>query len=124
MFHQKQLKGNKSKTFHKKTNSNQIYSSYAESVGAKHFETSAKLSDGIEELFLYITDEMVKIHDVKQQTATLSRSNSTRRGNALIVEDTDETEQRTSGKCCGGGGGDSGQISFKQQRIYELSDFY
>lgn len=83
--------------------------SYAESVGAKHFETSAKLNEGIEELFLYITDEMVKIHDVKQQTATLSRSNSTRRGNALIVEETDETEQRSSGKCCGGGGGgDSG----------------
>lgn len=27
---------------------------YAESVGAKHFHTSAKLNRGIDELFLYI----------------------------------------------------------------------
>jgi Ras-related protein Rab-21 len=31
---------------------------YAESVGAKHFETSAKLNEGVEELFLELTNQV------------------------------------------------------------------
>lgn len=31
---------------------------YAQSVGAKHYETSAKLNDGIEELFLELTNQV------------------------------------------------------------------
>jgi len=33
--------------------------SYAQIVGARHYETSAKLNDGIDELFLELTNQVI-----------------------------------------------------------------
>lgn len=73
--------------------------SYAASVNAKHFATSAKLNRGIEELFLDLTRRMIEISE-----NTDSRANSLGRGNqrknVVIIDD--EPQQQKSG-CCGGG---------------------
>lgn len=79
--------------------------SYAKSVGALHFLTSAKLNENIDEVFLEISKSMIKIHDEKQSaSATLNRSNSMRR--QLRVEESVEAEESgeapsPSSNCCG-----------------------
>ncbi|PSN38128.1 Ras-related protein Rab-21 [Blattella germanica] len=77
---------------------------YADSVGAKHFHTSAKLNQGIEEMFLEMTQRLIERaqENDQQKASSLGRSGSTRR-NFLVVEDEDEAGQSRSG-CCGGGG--------------------
>lgn len=40
------------------------FSRYAESVGAKHYHTSAKLNKGIEELFLDLCKRTLRLHSV------------------------------------------------------------
>ncbi|CAD7078308.1 unnamed protein product [Hermetia illucens] len=81
--------------------------SYSQSVGAKHFETSAKMNEGIEELFLELSTMMITNHDVKESRSnSLNRSNSIRRSNALMVDDAEDTpaeENATSTRCCGAG---------------------
>lgn len=99
-----------------------IYS-YAESVGAKHFETSAKNNVGVEELFLELTNmvnfsrlkfnlklakyflfaQMIAAHDAKQTENTNSRTNSLRRSNRLVVADSSDMEDTSSSRCCGNG---------------------
>lgn len=76
---------------------------YAEGQGAKHFQTSAKLNEGIDEIFIEISKDMIKAHNEKQiTTSTLQRSSSMRR--TLVVEDDqnegseNEAAQRTN--CC------------------------
>lgn len=87
--------------------------SYAQSVGANHFETSAKNNIGVEDLFLSLTNmvrrvldesrnfqflntkkehqmnltfQMINMFDQKRsQENTLSRSNSIRRPNTITV---------------------------------------
>lgn len=89
-----------------------IHSSYAASVGARHYETSAKVNEGIEELFLDLTNQMVEVRDRKlAATEAQQRSNSLRRGHTLRLEgendDNDEIpglmtapgEERSS-RCC------------------------
>lgn len=89
-----------------------IHSSYAASVGARHYETSAKVNEGIEELFLDLTNQMVEVRDRKlAATEAQQRSNSLRRGPTLRLEgendDNDEIpglmtapgEERSS-RCC------------------------
>lgn len=79
---------------------------YANSVGAIHLLTSAKLNENIDDLFLEIAQKMIKAFDVKQASnANLNRSNSMRR--QLRVEDStpnqqsdEDTSSRSSG-CCG-----------------------
>ncbi len=86
-----------------------IAEAYAQQVGAQHYETSAKLNDGIDELFIDLTNRMIDFSDLQQEkTATLKRSNSMRRTNALIVDDDDNNENsdnvnnsRSMTKCCG-----------------------
>ncbi|KDR21730.1 ras-related protein Rab-21 [Zootermopsis nevadensis] len=75
---------------------------YANSVGAKHFHTSAKLNQGIEEMFLELSQRMIeRAQENNQQRAnSLGRSGSTRR-NVVVVEDEDAIAQSKSG-CCGG----------------------
>lgn len=76
---------------------------YAEAQGAKHFQASAKLNEGIDEIFIEISKDMIRAHNEKQiTTSTLQRSSSMRR--TLVVED-DQNEnsendaaQRTN--CC------------------------
>lgn len=75
---------------------------YARSVGAKHFHTSAKLNQGIEEMFLELSQRMIeraKEND-QQKASSLGRAGSTRR-NVVVVEDDEEAAQPKSG-CCGG----------------------
>lgn len=73
---------------------------YANKVGAIHFQTSAKLNRGVEEMFLTLTQKMVE-HAAEQEekTATMNRTNSQRR-NVVVVED-DEVPQPSSRSCCG-----------------------
>ncbi|XP_026472927.1 ras-related protein Rab-21-like [Ctenocephalides felis] len=73
--------------------------SYAAQVGAKHFQTSAKLNEGIEELFSSLTREMLNHATQLQekQASSLARTSSTRRTNVVIVDD--EVPQQKS--CCG-----------------------
>jgi Ras-related protein Rab-21 len=79
--------------------------SYAKSVGALHFLTSAKLNENIDEVFLEISKSMIKKHDEKQTaSATLNRSGSMRR--QLRLEETNEAEEsveagNSSSGCCG-----------------------
>lgn len=87
-----------------------VAEAYAQQVGAKHYETSAKLNDGIDELFIDLTNRMIEFSDTQQEkSSSLKRSNSMRRTNALIVDDDDNNENsnvnNSSGisKCCGTG---------------------
>lgn len=83
---------------------------YSKQVGAKHYETSAKLNDGIDHLFLDLANEMIEFYDnQKEKNSSINRTNSMRRGNVLVVDDDDEENdenrntQSTSSKCCGTG---------------------
>lgn len=82
------------------------HAQYAESVGALHFLTSAKLNENIDELFLEISKKMIKAHDEKQSAnATLNRTNSMRR--RLRVEDESSQPDESGGQQGSGGGGNS-----------------
>lgn len=59
-------------------------------VGAKHFYTSAKLNQGVEELFLELTKEMTEKHEQNTQ------SDVTRTARVLVVED----EAPVQSSCC------------------------
>lgn len=69
-------------------------------MGAIHFQTSAKLNRGVEEMFLALTQKMLE-HAVEQEekTATLKRTSSQRR-NVVVVED-DQVPQPSNKSCCG-----------------------
>lgn len=69
---------------------------YAESVGARHFLTSAKLNKGIEDVFLDITKAMLQKHDTSAPALS-----SVRRNVVTIVDD--EPPTSTGWTCCGGG---------------------
>ncbi|KAL3283849.1 hypothetical protein HHI36_018019 [Cryptolaemus montrouzieri] len=72
---------------------------YSEKVGAVYFETSAKLNQNVEEMFMKLTEKMMEAQDQKaEKTSLLSRHNS-QRNNILVVED-DQVEQ-SSRHCCG-----------------------
>lgn len=75
---------------------------YANSVGALHYLTSAKLNENVDEVFLDISKSMMKIVDEKQlASATLNRSNSMRR--QLRVEESNEEEMAdtsSNSRCC------------------------
>jgi len=82
---------------------------YAESVGAKHYSTSAKLNKGLEELFLDLTKRML----ANSGTSTSSRSDTatvgyqsgatpSRQTSNRGLQITPETEEpRRSTGCCG-----------------------
>lgn len=83
-------------------------------MGARHYETSAKVNEGIEDLFLDLTNQMLEARDRKLAASeALQRSNSLRRTNVLRLEgendDTDEIptqispDSTRSSKCCGNG---------------------
>lgn len=101
---------------------------YAQSVGARHFHTSAKDNVGVEELFFELATMMIDTADAKQarllaeRTASqLRRSNSRRSASGgLMVEgamdgdgDDGTVNMRSeaapaqgASRCCGGAGGD------------------
>ncbi|XP_054721530.1 ras-related protein Rab-21-like [Uloborus diversus] len=74
--------------------------SYAASVKAKHFTTSAKLNRGIEELFLDLTRRMMEVSEAQDNANSMGRTGGNQRRNVVIVDD--EPVQQKSG-CCGGG---------------------
>lgn len=72
---------------------------YAANVGAEYFETSAKLNQGVEDMFFTLTEKMMEAHQQKMsKTTSLNRQNS-QRNNILVVED-DQVEE-TQKNCCG-----------------------
>lgn len=81
---------------------------YAQAVGATFFETSAKLNEGIEELFQELTTLMIQHTDLKEAKASsLKRNNSVRNSNRLIVDDSDdnsvEANVASGSRCCSTG---------------------
>ncbi|ELU08055.1 hypothetical protein CAPTEDRAFT_163376 [Capitella teleta] len=76
--------------------------SYAASVGARHYHTSAKLNKGIEEMFLDLSKSMLEQSNTHSaasggSSAPGSRGGSTRRQVVTIVDDDDRPERRG---CC------------------------
>uniref|UniRef100_A0A8C5N560 Ras-related protein Rab-21 n=1 Tax=Gouania willdenowi TaxID=441366 RepID=A0A8C5N560_GOUWI len=76
--------------------------SYAESVGAKHYHTSAKLNKGIEEMFLDLCKRMMETAQAEERLKGngASQSASSRRG-VQIVDD--EPQATPTGGCCSSG---------------------
>jgi len=74
---------------------------YAESVGAKHYHTSAKLSKGIEEMFLDLSQRMVEVSEEndRHKSKILDRG-SNHRKNVVVIDD-DAEENSTKRGCCG-----------------------
>ncbi|XP_050394869.1 ras-related protein Rab-21 [Patella vulgata] len=70
---------------------------YAASVGAKHFHTSAKLSRGIEELFLDLSKRMIEKADEDSATKN-NKSGANSRRSVVVVDDEQPTQK--SGGCC------------------------
>jgi len=95
------IAGNKVDLEKQRTVSIEDAEEYAKSVGAKHFHTSAKLNQGIEEMFLELSHRMIEraMENDQQKASSLGRSGSTRR-NVVVVED-EEAAQPKPG-CCGG----------------------
>uniref|UniRef100_A0A8C0AUE3 RAB21, member RAS oncogene family n=1 Tax=Buteo japonicus TaxID=224669 RepID=A0A8C0AUE3_9AVES len=75
---------------------------YAESVGAKHYHTSAKQNKGIEELFLDLCKRMIETAQVDERARGngSSQSGTARRGVQIID---DEPQVQSSGGCCSSG---------------------
>ncbi|KAF4527423.1 hypothetical protein B566_EDAN015943 [Ephemera danica] len=75
---------------------------YATSVGAKHFHTSAKRNEGIEELFVELSQRMLERAQAEEESrlASLTHGGSTRRRNVVIVEDGEEANETRSSGCC------------------------
>ena len=69
---------------------------YTDSVGAKHFETSAKTGAGIEEVFLFLSQQMVRVRDSRDAPASGSLR---RRQNVVVVEEPEPEPVKRS--CCG-----------------------
>ncbi|XP_054617599.1 ras-related protein Rab-21 isoform X1 [Dunckerocampus dactyliophorus] len=76
--------------------------SYAVSVGAKHYQTSAKLNKGIEELFLDLCKRMMEAAQADERSKGNGGSQlaSSRRG-VQIVDD--EPQATPTGGCCSSG---------------------
>ncbi|XP_063402946.1 ras-related protein Rab-21-like [Mytilus trossulus] len=69
---------------------------YAKSVGAKHFHTSAKLSKGIDEMFLDLSKSMIEksAENGGKNNRTMTKSKS------VIVVDDEQPQQQSGGGCC------------------------
>ncbi|XP_061770392.1 ras-related protein Rab-21 [Nerophis ophidion] len=76
--------------------------SYATSVGAKHYQTSAKLNQGIEELFLDLCKRMMEVAQADERSKGNggNQAASSRRG-VQIVDD--EPQATPTGGCCSSG---------------------
>ena len=72
-----------------------IFYRYSKSVNATHFLTSAKVNRGIEELFLEITQQLLKAADRENQTNNMQSPN--RNAGVVIVDDIPVQKK----SCCG-----------------------
>lgn len=77
--------------------------SYAVSVGAKHFHTSAKLNKGIEELFLDLSRGMLEKADEDSKSRPGGTNRTTSNRNVVTIVDDDPTQNNSRRGCCGGG---------------------
>ncbi|KAK7811190.1 hypothetical protein U0070_019221 [Myodes glareolus] len=77
--------------------------SYADSVGAKHYHTSAKQNKGIEELFLDLCKRMIETAQVDERAKGngASQGGAARRGVQII--DDEPQAQSGGGGCCSSG---------------------
>ncbi|XDA85387.1 hypothetical protein R6Z07F_015163 [Ovis aries] len=77
--------------------------SYAESVGAKHYHTSAKQNKGIEELFLDLCKRMIETAQMDERAKGngSSQPGAARRGVQII--DDEPQAQSVGGGCCSSG---------------------
>ncbi|XP_008053429.1 ras-related protein Rab-21 [Carlito syrichta] len=77
--------------------------SYADSVGAKHYHTSAKQNKGIEELFLDLCKRMIETAQVDERAKGngSSQPGAARRGVQII--DDEPQAQSGGGGCCSSG---------------------
>ncbi|CAK1554940.1 unnamed protein product [Leptosia nina] len=84
------IAGNKIDLDHERAVSLEEATQYAEQVGAKHYHTSAKINEGVEELFLNLTRDMLERYESKKQTEV------TRSSRVLVVDD----EAPPPSSCC------------------------
>ncbi|KAL7648837.1 UNVERIFIED_CONTAM: hypothetical protein RMT77_000756 [Armadillidium vulgare] len=75
--------------------SKELAETYSEEVGAFHSFTSAKTDEGVDEIFLNLSNQMMKIALEKSDEKPISSSPNGR--NLQVVED----EPQTSRGCCG-----------------------
>ncbi|KAB7501111.1 Ras-related protein Rab-21 [Armadillidium nasatum] len=75
--------------------SKELAETYSEEVGAFHCFTSAKTDEGVDEIFLNLSNQMMKIALEKSDEKPISSSPNGR--NLQVVED----EPQTSRGCCG-----------------------
>ncbi|KAA0199858.1 hypothetical protein HAZT_HAZT001334 [Hyalella azteca] len=68
---------------------------YAEEVGAFHFETSARLNEGVEELFLDLSRRMLAVSATQQQQQQHSSS-----GGLQLTDDDDQINNTSKRACC------------------------
>ena len=68
---------------------------YANKVNAKHFYTSAKTGEGLEEIFEYITREIAAA-----QKGGMSTGKGQGRSKKLLLEKSQSKIQNEGGKCC------------------------
>jgi len=94
------IAGNKSDLDKQRTVLQEDAERYAESVGAKHYCTSAKLNRGIEDMFLDLCQSMIEQSElVRNDTGNPLRSGrSGERGSVVVVDD--EQPSSTSKSCC------------------------
>lgn len=82
---------------------------YAKTVGAKHFHTSAKLNKGIEEMFFELSKQMLERQE--RSDAKVARDGVVDKGNSrrknVVIVDEQPAQRQGGGGCCGGGGGGS-----------------
>jgi len=70
--------------------------SYAESVGAAHYNTSAKINKGLEEVFGDLSKKMLQRRSEKASGATTMKGKQ----RLVIIEDTPPTVSKKSSGCC------------------------
>ncbi|PZC79993.1 ras-related protein Rab-21 [Helicoverpa armigera] len=87
------IAGNKIDLEHERTVPLEEAESYANMVGAQHFYTSAKLNQGVEELFFNLTRTMIERHEQNAQT-------DVNRTSQVLVVDDEAVPAQTS--CCSG----------------------
>ncbi|KAI9561822.1 hypothetical protein GHT06_012783 [Daphnia sinensis] len=72
-------------------------SEYARSVGATHYQTSAKTNRGIEELFLDVTQQLLRVAESQNQLNSSANPTSNRNQEVVIVDDNPAPKK----SCCG-----------------------
>jgi len=96
--------GNKSDLERSRAVNNDEAEKYAQTVGAKHYSTSAKLNKGLDELFLDLAKSMLAIHAQSIKEESNGHGTPDDRGRAKGGEDVlvnFERQQKTGGCGCG-----------------------